>query len=41
MKRRVCFYDMFVVPDPSFILKDSAGEMVSAVGYKAEPFCRR
>jgi hypothetical protein len=27
MKRRVCSYDMFAVPDPSFVLKDSGGEM--------------
>ena len=27
MKRRVCSYDMFAVPDPSFVLKDTAGEM--------------
>jgi hypothetical protein len=27
MKRRVCSYDMFAVPDPSFVLKDGGGEM--------------
>jgi hypothetical protein len=27
MKRRVCSYDMLAVPDPSFVLKDSGGEM--------------
>jgi hypothetical protein len=27
MKRRVCSYDMFVVADPSFVLKDTVGEM--------------
>ena len=27
MKRRVCSYDMFAVPDPSFVLKDMGGEM--------------
>jgi hypothetical protein len=27
MKRRVCSYDMFAVPDPSFVLKDTCGEM--------------
>lgn len=27
MKRRVFSYDMFVVPDPSFVLKDTFGEM--------------
>ena len=27
MKRRVCSYDMFAVPDPSFVLKDNVGEM--------------
>jgi hypothetical protein len=27
MKRRVCSYDMFAVPDPSFALKDTVGEM--------------
>ena len=27
MKRRVCSYDMFAVPDPSFVLKDMVGEM--------------
>jgi len=27
MKRRVCSYDMFAVPDPSFVLKDTGGEM--------------
>ena len=27
MKRRVCSYDMFAVPDPSFVLKDLVGEM--------------
>ena len=27
MKRRVCSYDMFEVPAPSFVLKDSGGEM--------------
>jgi hypothetical protein len=27
MKRRVCSYDMFGVPDPSFVLKDTVGEM--------------
>ena len=27
MKRRVCSYDMFAVPDPSFVLKDTVGEM--------------
>jgi hypothetical protein len=25
MKRRVCSYDMFAVPDPSFVLKDTVG----------------
>jgi hypothetical protein len=48
MKRRVCFYDMFAVPDPSFVLKDTGGEMyfcnlrcfclVGAARYQAEPF---
>jgi hypothetical protein len=49
MKRRVCSYDMFAVPDPSFVLKDTVGEMyfcnlqlllclVGAVGYQPEPF---
>jgi hypothetical protein len=28
MKRRVCSYDMFAVPDPSFVLKD--GQLPSA-----------
>jgi len=52
MKRRICSYDMVAVPDPSFVLKDTVGEMVflqfamllclvSAARYKAEPFCRR
>ena len=27
MKRRVCSCDMFAVPDPSFVLKDTVGEM--------------
>jgi hypothetical protein len=27
MKRRVCSYDMFAVPDPSFVLKNTGGEM--------------
>ena len=27
MKRRVRSYDMFAVPDPSFVLKDTVGEM--------------
>jgi hypothetical protein len=27
MKRRVCSYDRFAVPDPSFVLKDIVGEM--------------
>jgi hypothetical protein len=27
MKRRVCSYDMFAVPGPSFVLKDTVGEM--------------
>jgi len=27
MKRRVCSYDMFAVPDHSFVLKDTVGEM--------------
>jgi hypothetical protein len=27
MKRRVCSYDRFAVPDPSFVLKDTVGEM--------------
>jgi hypothetical protein len=27
MKRRVCSYDMFAVPDPCFVLKDTVGEM--------------
>jgi hypothetical protein len=27
MKRRVCSYDMFAVPDPSFVLKDTVGEL--------------
>ena len=27
MKRRVCSYDMFEVPAPSFVLKDTVGEM--------------
>jgi hypothetical protein len=27
MNRRVCSYDMFAVPDPSFVLKDTVGEM--------------
>ena len=27
MKRRVCSYDMFAVLDPSFVLKDTVGEM--------------
>jgi hypothetical protein len=27
IKRRVCSYDMFAVPDPSFVLQDSGGEM--------------
>jgi hypothetical protein len=27
MKRRVCSYDMFAVPDPPFVLKDTVGEM--------------
>jgi hypothetical protein len=27
MKRRVCSYDMYAVPDPSFVLKDTVGEM--------------
>jgi hypothetical protein len=27
MKRRVCSYDMFAVPDSSFVLKDTVGEM--------------
>jgi hypothetical protein len=26
-ERRVCSYDMFAVPDPSFVLKDMVGEM--------------
>jgi hypothetical protein len=52
MKRRVCSYDMFAVPDPSFVLKDTVGEMylsnlrcflclVGAAGYKGRTFCRR
>jgi hypothetical protein len=28
MKRRVCSYDMFAVPDPSFVLKE--GQLPSA-----------
>jgi len=27
MKRRVCSYDMFAVPDSSSVLKDTVGEM--------------
>jgi hypothetical protein len=27
MKRRVCSYDMFAVPDPTFVLKDRVGQM--------------
>jgi hypothetical protein len=27
VKRRVDSYDMFAVPDPSFVLKDTVGEM--------------
>jgi hypothetical protein len=27
MKRRVCSYDMFAGPDPSFVLNDTVGEM--------------
>jgi hypothetical protein len=27
MKRRVRSHDMFAVPDPSFVLKDTVGEM--------------
>jgi hypothetical protein len=27
MKRRVCSYDMFAVPDAAFVLKDTVGEM--------------
>jgi hypothetical protein len=27
MKRRVCSYDMFAVPDPSFVLKDTGREI--------------
>jgi hypothetical protein len=27
MKRRVCSYDMLAVPDSSFVLKDTVGEM--------------
>jgi hypothetical protein len=27
MKRRVCSYDMIAVPDASFVLKDTVGEM--------------
>jgi YtcA family len=27
MKRRVCSYDMLAVPDASFVLKDTVGEM--------------
>jgi hypothetical protein len=27
MKRRVCSYDMFAVPGPPFVLKDTVGEM--------------
>jgi hypothetical protein len=51
MKRRVCSYDMFAVPDPSFALKDTVGDvllqfamllcLVGAVRYKAKPFSRR
>jgi hypothetical protein len=26
MKRRVCSYDMFAVPEPSIVLKDTVGE---------------
>jgi hypothetical protein len=26
MKRRVCSYDMFAVPDPSFVLKEGVGD---------------
>jgi hypothetical protein len=48
MKRRVCSYDMFAVPDPSFVLKDTVGEMyfcnlrcflclVGPTCYKAKP----
>jgi len=31
MKRRVWSYDMFAVPDPSFVLKDTVGEMYFAI----------
>ena len=31
MKRRVCSYDMIAVPDPSFVLKDTVGEMYFAI----------
>ena len=27
MKHRICSYDRFAVPDPSFVLKDTGGEM--------------
>jgi hypothetical protein len=48
MKRRVCSYDMFAVPDPSFVLKDKGRRdvllqfamllrLVGAAGYTAEP----
>jgi hypothetical protein len=48
MKRRVCSYDMFAVPDPSLVLKDTVGEMyfcnlqmllclVGGACHKAEP----
>jgi hypothetical protein len=31
MKRRVCSYDMFAVPDPSFVLKDKVEKCTSAI----------
>jgi hypothetical protein len=36
MKRGVCSYDMFAVPDPSFVLKDTVGELYFGT-YDASP----
>jgi hypothetical protein len=35
MKRRVCSYNTFAVPDHSFVLKDSGGEMYFFLGDSA------
>jgi hypothetical protein len=33
MKRRVCSSDMFAVTDPSFVLKDTGGEMCISIRF--------